>query len=101
LESAEADFKRYQGLYDKGFISLAEFERRRAQIQLARARFESTSDQLGFITLRALEAGRVEEVLRRVGDRIEPVRDCGVRWLTAGSQARGCCRALDTNRCCL
>jgi multidrug efflux pump subunit AcrA (membrane-fusion protein) len=85
LESAEADFKRYQGLYDKGFISLAEFERRRAQIQLARARFESTSDQLGFITLRALEAGRVEEVLRRVGDRIEPHQVVVIMGLTGRS----------------
>jgi len=88
LESAEADFKRYQGLYDKGFISLAEFERRRAQIQVVRARFESTSDQLGFITLRALEPGRIERVLRKVGDRIEPQQVVVILGLTGESGAR-------------
>lgn len=59
LEFAESDFQRYMELFRKGFISSAEIDRRRSQVQLARARFESSSDQLGFLTLRAIEPGVV------------------------------------------
>jgi len=39
LEFAESDFRRYADLHAKGFISKAELDRRRAQLQVARARF--------------------------------------------------------------
>lgn len=67
LSAAEADFKRYVGLYEKGFISLAEYDRRRAQIVSARARFEALADQLGYLTLRAAEPGRVSAVMIKEG----------------------------------
>ena len=67
LGAAEADFKRYAELYEKGFISLAEHDRRRAQIVSARARFEALVDQLGYLTLRAVESGRVSAVTVKEG----------------------------------
>jgi multidrug efflux pump subunit AcrA (membrane-fusion protein) len=72
LEFSESDFRRYADLHAKGFISKAELDRRRAQLQLARARFESTADQLGFITLRAIEPGVVQSVLIRPGAAVQP-----------------------------
>ena len=59
LDAAEADFKRFDALHQQGFISPAEIERRKAQLMLARAKFEVTVDQLGFMTLRAIESGRI------------------------------------------
>ena len=59
LDAAEADFKRFDALHQQGFISSAEIERRKAQLMLARAKFEVTVDQLGFMTLRAIESGRI------------------------------------------
>jgi multidrug efflux pump subunit AcrA (membrane-fusion protein) len=59
LDAAEADFKRFAALHQQGFISPAEIERRKAQLMLARAKFEVTVDQLGFMTLRAIESGRI------------------------------------------
>lgn len=63
LDFAESDFRRYAGLFAKGFISMAELDRRQAALKVARARFEATTEQLGFISLRASEAGVVEAVL--------------------------------------
>jgi multidrug efflux pump subunit AcrA (membrane-fusion protein) len=68
LVAAEADFGRYQELHQKGFISVAEFDRRKAQIALSRARFEATADQLGYLTLRAIEPGLIQRILVRTGD---------------------------------
>lgn len=67
LEFAESDFQRYVELFRKGFISSAEIDRRRSQVQLARARFESSTDQLGFLTLRAIEPGVVTAVAAASG----------------------------------
>ena len=72
LGAAEADFKRYAELYEKGFISLAEYDRRRAQIVSARARFEAQVDQLGYLTLRAVESGRVSAVTVKEGAAVNP-----------------------------
>lgn len=72
LASAEADFKRYSELRDKGFISAAEHDRRQAQIMAARARFEAFAEQLGYVTLRALEPGRVTARLVASGAQVAP-----------------------------
>ncbi len=70
LEFAESDFQRYVELFRKGFISSAEIDRRRSQVQLARARFESSADQLGFLTLRAIEPGVVTAVMVATGSSV-------------------------------
>lgn len=70
LEFAESDFQRYVELFRKGFISSAEIDRRRSQVQLARARFESSADQLGFLTLRAIEPGVVTAVTVATGSSV-------------------------------
>lgn len=72
LNAAEADFRRFSDLHAKGFISAAEIERRRAQLELARAKFEATSDQLGFLTLRAIRSGVVTGLKASVGDVVRP-----------------------------
>lgn len=72
LAAAEADFRRYADLHAKGFISDAEHQRRQSQLELTRARFEAVADQLGFITLRAIERGTVKSVLAREGLLVEP-----------------------------
>jgi multidrug efflux pump subunit AcrA (membrane-fusion protein) len=72
LNAAEADFRRFNELHQKGFISAADIERRRAQLELARARFEATSDQLGFLTLRAIRPGVVTGLRAAVGDMVSP-----------------------------
>ena len=70
LAAAEAEFGRYQELHQKGFISAAEFDRRRAQIAVVRARFEATADQLGYLTLRAIEPGVIKRILMKAGDQV-------------------------------
>lgn len=61
LQSAEADFKRYSDLRTKNFISASEFDRRVAVIEGARAKYEQAMEQMGFVTLRALESGLLTE----------------------------------------
>ncbi len=68
LGAAEADFLRFTELKEKRFISQAEWERRRAALELSRARFEATLDQLGVASSRALQSARVESVDVRVRD---------------------------------
>lgn len=87
LNSAEADFRRFNELHQKGFISAAEIERRRAQLELARAKFEATSDQLGFLTLRAIRAGVVSGLRAAVGDSLSP-RQVVVQIRLAGKDHR-------------
>jgi multidrug efflux pump subunit AcrA (membrane-fusion protein) len=70
LSSAESDFKRFAALRDQGFISQAEFDRRKAQLTMARAAFEAKADQLGYLTLRAIAPGRVQRLLAKAGDRV-------------------------------
>lgn len=71
-DAAEAAFRRFAELRQKGFISQAEFERREAEVKAARATFEATSDALGYATLRALAAGRVQSVIASVGMAVVP-----------------------------
>ena len=61
LQSAEADFKRYSDLRTKNFISASEFDRRVALIEGARAKYEQAMEQMGFVTLRAIESGLLME----------------------------------------
>ncbi len=67
LQSAEADFKRYADLKNKNFISASEFDRRLATIQSARAKYEQAIESIGFVTMRAIEAGKVSQMNITVG----------------------------------
>ena len=62
LQSAEADFRRYADLKNKNFISASEFDRRLATIQSARAKYEQAIESIGFVTMRAIEAGKVSQM---------------------------------------
>jgi multidrug efflux pump subunit AcrA (membrane-fusion protein) len=62
LQSAEADFKRYTDLKNKNFISASEFDRRVATIESARAKYEQAIESIGFVTMRAVEAGKVSQM---------------------------------------
>jgi multidrug efflux pump subunit AcrA (membrane-fusion protein) len=70
LQSAEADFRRYADLKNKNFISASEFDRRLATIQSARAKYEQAIESIGFVTLRALEIGKVSQMNIAVGQLI-------------------------------
>jgi multidrug efflux pump subunit AcrA (membrane-fusion protein) len=70
IQSAEADFKRYTDLRNKNFISASEFEKRIAAVEGARAKFEQSMEQLGFVTLRALESGVMTRVNFQVGQQV-------------------------------
>ncbi|MEN9340737.1 MAG: hypothetical protein RL178_49 [Pseudomonadota bacterium] len=70
LQSAEADFKRYTDLKNKNFISASEFDRRVATIESARAKHEQAIESIGFVTLRALEAGKVSQMSIAVGQMV-------------------------------
>jgi multidrug efflux pump subunit AcrA (membrane-fusion protein) len=70
LQSAEADFKRYTDLRNKNFISASEFDRRVATIESARAKYEQAIESIGFVTLRALEAGKVSQMNISVGQMV-------------------------------
>lgn len=70
LQSAEADHKRYSDLRQQKFISASEFDKRIATIELARAKFEQTMEQLGFVTLRAVESGLITKIDFQVGQQI-------------------------------
>jgi multidrug efflux pump subunit AcrA (membrane-fusion protein) len=70
LQSAEADFRRYADLKNKNFISASEFDRRLATIQSARAKYEQAIESIGFVTMRAIEAGKVSQMNITVGQMI-------------------------------
>ena len=70
LQSAEADFKRYTDLKNKNFISASEFDRRVAAIESARAKYEQSIESIGFVTLRALESGKVSQMSITVGQAV-------------------------------
>ena len=68
------DFKRFQELYKQGFISGADLERRRAQLDAAEARHDSAAaqaevsgNQAAYAELRAPEAGVITAVDAEVG----------------------------------
>jgi multidrug efflux pump subunit AcrA (membrane-fusion protein) len=67
LQSAEADFKRYEDLKNKKFISASEFDRRLASVEAARAKYEQIIESIGFVTLRSSDAGRLTEFKISVG----------------------------------
>jgi hypothetical protein len=67
LQSAEADFKRYTDLKNKNFISASEFDRRVATIESARAKYEQSIENIGFVTLRALGEGKITQMSLSVG----------------------------------
>ncbi len=67
LQSAEADFKRYTDLKNKNFISASEFDRRVATIESARAKYEQSIENIGVVTVRALEVGKVSQMNITVG----------------------------------
>ncbi|TXI12796.1 MAG: biotin/lipoyl-binding protein [Polynucleobacter sp.] len=70
IQSAEADFKRYADLRQKNFISASEFEKRIAMIEGSRAKFEQTLEQLGFVSLRAVEPGSISQLILQVGQQV-------------------------------
>jgi multidrug efflux pump subunit AcrA (membrane-fusion protein) len=70
IQSAEADYKRYTELRQKNFISASEFEKRIAAVELARAKFEQSMEQLGFVTLRAIEPGSVAKISFQMGQQL-------------------------------
>ena len=70
LQSAEGDFRRYSDLRDKNFISASEFERRIAVIEGARAKYEQSLDQLGFVTLRSPDQGVVGDMKLQLGQSV-------------------------------
>ncbi len=85
LDFNEADFRRFSDLHQKGFISGAEIDRRRAALSLARARFEATADQLGYITLRAIAPGRIATLLVKPGQTVRPRQVVAIVALTERS----------------
>ena len=77
LSAAEADYQRFRDLRAKNFISASEFDRRTAAIEGARAKYEQTLDQLGFVTLRAPEAGTLKTFSIQLRDAIEAKKTVG------------------------
>jgi multidrug efflux system membrane fusion protein len=73
-EQSKAELERYTGLYEKAFISKAEFDRRQNAYNVAKARLEQaqaqlavTRNQTGYTELAADQAGVVTAILVEVG----------------------------------
>ena len=71
---AEDDLKRYQDLYEKKFVSAAEYDRRKTSFNVAKARLEQAQAQLGvtqnqstYTTLRADHDGIITAITAEVG----------------------------------
>lgn len=88
IQSAEADFKRYTDLRNKNFISASEFEKRIAAVEGARARFEQSMEQLGFVTLRALESGVMTRVNFQAGQQVSAQEIVAGMKVSAKASAR-------------
>lgn len=58
---AEADFDRYQRLYEKDAVPLSDLERYRAQRDVTKAKLDQAEANLGYTSLRAPFAGRLGE----------------------------------------
>ncbi len=58
---AEADFRRYQSLYEKDAVSLAELDQRRSQRDVAKARQDNAEANLSYTFLKASFAGTISE----------------------------------------
>lgn len=74
LAQTESDIKRFKDLYEQGFISPADFERRMTGLRVAAAQLEQARSQLGlarnqsaYTTLAADHAGVVTQVAAEVG----------------------------------
>lgn len=70
LASQEADFLRFTELKDRNFISDADWQNKRALILSYRADFEVLSDQLGVISVRAYQKGKVKKILVTKGQSV-------------------------------
>lgn len=88
IQSAEADYKRYTDLRQKNFISASEFEKRIAAVELARAKFEQSMEQLGFVTLRAIEPGSVTKISFQMGQQVSAQQVVVNIKLTAQTRAQ-------------
>ncbi len=88
LQSAEADFRRYEDLKNKKFISASEFDRRVASIESARAKYEQTMESIGFVTLRSSDVGRLTEFKISVGQIVSVQDVVGRVQLTQGAHAQ-------------
>ena len=88
IQSAEADFKRYTDLRNKNFISASEFEKRIAAVEGARAKFEQSMEQLGFVTLRALESGVMTRVNFQAGQQVSAQEIVAGMKVSAKASAR-------------
>jgi uncharacterized protein YaiE (UPF0345 family) len=88
IQSAEADYKRYIDLRQKNFISASEFEKRIAAVELARAKFEQSMEQLGFVTLRAIEPGSVAKISFQMGQQLSAQQVVVNIKLTAQTRAQ-------------
>jgi multidrug efflux pump subunit AcrA (membrane-fusion protein) len=88
IQSAEADYKRYTDLRQKNFISASEFEKRIAAVELARAKFEQSMEQLGFVTLRAIEPGSVAKISFQMGQQLSAQQVVVNIKLTAQTRAQ-------------
>jgi len=58
---SEADFERYQRLYEKDAVPLSDLDRFRSQRDVANARLEQAQTNLGYTSLRAPFGGRLGE----------------------------------------
>jgi multidrug efflux system membrane fusion protein len=79
LAQAEDDLKRYRELYEKKFISAAEFDRRQTAYDVAKARLEQAKAELGvtqnqsaYTALRADHDGIVTAIEAEVGQVVSP-----------------------------
>ncbi len=98
IQSAEADFKRYTDLKNKNFISASEFEKRIAAVEGARAKFEQSMEQLGFVTLRALESGLMTRVNFQAGQQVSAQELVAGMKVSAKANARVKSTAQDVNQ---
>ncbi len=76
---AEAEYKRYQNLFEKGFISQSALDQKRSQSQSANARLASaqaqsriSTNQSAYTTLNAGQDGVITQVLAEVGQVVSP-----------------------------
>lgn len=88
IQSAQADYQRYTDLRQKNFISASEFEKRIAAVELARAKFEQSMEQLGFVTLRAIEPGSVTKISFQMGQQVSAQQVVVNIKLTAQTRAQ-------------
>lgn len=82
---AEADYKRLQGLFDKGWVTAPRVEQARATAAAARARVQQTGFDAGLATIRAPAAGVVLRRPAEPGQMVGP----GQTVLIVGEAASG------------